>query len=63
MKGIQYIIDEANQKKAVVIELTTLERYPQQVEDLLDVLVAESRKNEPKLNWETVKQGLTTKIK
>jgi hypothetical protein len=61
MKGIHYITDESNQKKAVVIELSTLQRNPQQVEDLLDVLLAESRKNEPKLDWEEVKQKLQTK--
>lgn len=61
MKGVSYITDGLNRKKAVVIDLATLERYPGRVEDLLDVLVAESRKDEPKLDWEAVKQGLTTK--
>ena len=63
MKGISYITDESNRKKAVVIELSTLERNPEQVEDLLDVLVAESRKNEPKLKWEEVKRSLQAKVR
>jgi hypothetical protein len=58
MKGISYITDEQNRKKAVVIEISTLEKHPAEVEDLLDVLVAESRQTEPKLNWEEVKEGL-----
>ena len=63
MKGINYITDEANRKKAVVIDLAILERHPRQVEDLLDVLVAKSRKNEPKLSWETVKDRLNAKAR
>ena len=61
MKGISYLIDEMNQKKAVVIELATLEKHPKEIEDLLDILVAESRKNEPKFDWEEVKINLKTR--
>lgn len=63
MKGVSYLTDEANRKKAVVIELATLEKYPRQIEDLLDILVAESRKNEPKLDWEELKTNLKSKGK
>jgi len=63
MKGISYLTDESNKKKAVVIELTTLQQNPKQVEDLLDILVAESRKDEPKLDWADVKQILLNKAK
>ena len=63
MKGISYLTDESSNKKAVVIELSVLQNKPQQVEDLLDVLVAESRKNEPKLDWADVKRNLLAKSK
>lgn len=63
MKGISYITDHQNRKKAVVIELATLEKHPSEVEDLLDILVAESRKDEPKLSWEEVKRSLKDKGK
>lgn len=58
MKGIQFISDENNHRKAVVIDLKTLEQNPNKVEDILDTLVAEARKEEPKLEWEKVKSDL-----
>lgn len=58
MKGVNYITDEKNKKRAVVIELKTIEQHPEEVEDLLDVIIAESRRDEPKRNWEDVKKSL-----
>jgi uncharacterized protein YehS (DUF1456 family) len=49
MKGVSYLTDEHNQKKAVVIEIATLEHYTNELEDLLDGLIAESRKNDEKV--------------
>lgn len=63
MKGVSYITDAKNRKKAVVIELKTLEQNQEAIEDLLDIIVAESRKNEPKVSWEEVKRGLKKKGK
>ena len=63
MKGISYITDNRNERKAVIIELKTIEKHPQEVEDLIDVLIAESRKNEPKRSWEDVKKTLKAKGK
>ena len=54
MKGVSYIPDDQNIKKAVVIELTTLERYSNELEDLLDGLIAESRKNDEKVPLQDV---------
>jgi len=58
MKGVSYITDEQNQKKAVVIELGTLERYTQDLEDLLDGLIAESRKDDEKVPLKKVNRDL-----
>ena len=65
MKGVSYITDEQNQKKAVVIELGTLERYTQDLEDLLDGLIAESRKDDEKVPLKKVIRDLkkTGKLK
>ena len=54
MKGVSYITDDQNKKKAVVIELSTLERYSNELEDLLDGLIAESRKNDEKVPLQDV---------
>jgi hypothetical protein len=48
-ESVSYLTDGNNHKKAVVIELNTLERYSQELEDLLDVLIADSRKDDEKV--------------
>ena len=55
MEGIQYIVDEQGQRKAVVIDLDTMGDV---WEDIHDVLVVESRKHEPRTKWEQVKKRL-----
>jgi hypothetical protein len=52
MKGIQFVVDDSGKKKAVLIDL---EELGQLWEDIYDVLVSESRKNEPKVDWEELK--------
>jgi hypothetical protein len=63
MKGVSYITDEKSRKKAVVIDLKLLEKYDEQLEDFLDAVIAESRAEEPSLNWNTVKSKLKKKKK
>jgi len=58
MKGVSYITDAENRRKAVVIDIDTIAKYPEEVEDLLDTIVAASRRNEPKRDWEDVKKEL-----
>ena len=63
MKGVSYITDGHNKKKAVVIDLKIIENNQEAIEDLLDVIVAESRKGEPTVSWEEVKKKLHKKGK
>ena len=63
MKGVSYITDEKSRRKAVVIELKTLEKYDEQIEDLSGAIIAESRKDEPSVSWEDVKKRLKKKGK
>lgn len=63
MKGVSYITDDKNRKKAVVIEMKTLVQYDEQIEDLFDVIIAESRAEEPTVAWEEVKMQLKKKGK
>jgi hypothetical protein len=63
MKGVSYLTDGKNRKKAVVIDLKTLEEHQGELEDLLDVIIAESRRDEPKTGWEEVKKNLKKKGK
>lgn len=48
MKGISFVTNENNQKIAVQIDLKAIEKHQQAIEDLLDGIVAESRKDEEK---------------
>lgn len=55
--------DKKNKKKAVVIDLKTLERFDEQIEDLFDVIISEARRDEPSIPWEKVKERLKKKGK
>jgi ribosomal protein L18E len=61
MKGVNYLTDDQNRRTAVVIDIKTIEKHPEDVEDLIDILVAESRRNEPKRIWSEVKKKLTSR--
>ena len=61
MKGVTYITNKKNQKTAVVIDLKTLKKYDEQLEDLFDMIIAESRAEEPSVSWDTVKKNLNRK--
>jgi hypothetical protein len=63
MKGVNFITDEHNRKTAVIIKLKTIEQHQEEIEDLLDVIIAESRKDEPKRGWDDVKKSLKKKGK
>ena len=63
MKGVSYITNNKNRKTAVVIDLKTLKKYDEQLEDLFDMIIAESRAEEPSVSWEMVKKNLKKKGK
>jgi hypothetical protein len=52
MKGIQFVVDEAGKKKAVLIDLA---EWGELWEDIYDILVSQSRRNEPTVAWEDLK--------
>ena len=53
-KGIQFLVDESGQRTAVVL---SLEEWGELWEDIYDVLVSESRKDEPTVDWEAGAPG------
>jgi hypothetical protein len=55
-KGIQFLVDESGQRTAVVL---SLEEWGELWEDIYDVLVSESRKDEPTVDWEELKAEQT----
>ena len=52
MKGVEFVVDDSGKKRAVLIDL---EQWGDLWEDFYDVLVSESRKNEPTVPWSELK--------
>ncbi len=63
MKGVTIFTDEKKKRKIYQIDIKEVVKNPDEFEDLIDVLVAESRKNEPKVSFEDVKKNLKKKGK
>ena len=63
MKGINYVTDDSNKKVAVQIDLKLLEKYDEEMEDLIDGIIAESRKDEVKKPLDAVIKNLRRKGK
>ena len=55
MKGIQFVVDEAGKKKAVLIDL---EEWGELWEDFYDLMVTKSRQHEASVDWHEVKTEL-----
>ena len=55
MEGIHYVTDDKNEKVAVQIDL---KRYGDLWEDIQDILIAESSRQEETIPWEKVKEDL-----
>lgn len=60
LKGIQFVSDAHGKKTGIFVDLR---RYNELWEDIYDMLLAETRKNEPRIPWKDVKRHLKTKHK
>jgi len=58
MKGVTILFDEARKKRIVQIDLDQLSKDPEAIEDRLDGLIAEQRKNEPTVTHEALVRSL-----
>lgn len=63
MKGVTYVTDDQNKKVAVQIDLKVLEKFDEDIEDLIDGIIAESRKDEERVPLNKVIKGLKKKGK
>lgn len=63
MGRIRYITDDNNNKKSLVIDLKDIEKHSDEVHDIIDMLVAESRKGEETVSLSNFKKELKTKGK
>ena len=55
MKGVSYLVDDAGKKTAVILDLRQHRRL---WEDIRDRLLIESRRHEPRVSLESVKNRL-----
>ncbi|MEB3831501.1 hypothetical protein [Phormidium sp. CCY1219] len=55
MKGIQFVVNEAGEKQAVLIDLA---EWGELWEDFYDVLVAHAREQEEEVSWDELKQDI-----
>jgi hypothetical protein len=53
MKGVEFVVDEAGNKKAVLIDLI---KHRELWEDFYDTLLVKQRKSEPRESLEEVKK-------
>jgi hypothetical protein len=58
VKGIKLVTDETENRRYVQIDLTTLVKEPDAVEEYLDGLIAMERRNEPSVPHEKVMRDL-----
>ena len=58
MKGVTFITDETHKKRFVQIELDSIEKHEERLQDIFDVIIAEARKDEEKIPLEEVKRQL-----
>jgi len=58
MKGVSFVTNAKNEKIAVQIDLKQLQRHQHEIEDILDVIIAESRKDDEDVSWEDAKREL-----
>ncbi len=58
MKGVTIIKDETNNKRFVQIGLEELEQHQGKVEELLDIVIAESRHDDEEVSWADLKLQL-----
>ena len=56
VEGVQFVVDDAGKKTAVIIDL---KRWGELWEDIYDILVTESRRGEPTVPWEELKAEMT----
>ena len=54
MKGVSILFDERRKKRIVQIDMDALNKDPEAIEDLLEGLIAEQRRNEPSVSHDSV---------
>lgn len=63
MKGVTIMTEEKSGKRIAQLDLSLLSKNTKELEDLFDILIAESRKDEKDISWNEIKKDLKKKRK
>lgn len=55
MKGITILYDAQGNKRQVQLDVSAIVNDPERIEEILDVIICEARKNEPTISLEQLK--------
>ena len=58
MKGINILYDAKGRKQQIQIDVTLLQKNPEAVEEIMDVIICEGRRNEPAISLAHLKKKL-----
>jgi hypothetical protein len=58
MKGVTFLKNEKTNRQILQIDAKEIAKNPSKFEDLMDVVIAEARKDEKKVSWEVAKKQL-----
>lgn len=63
MKGVLLIKDQIQGRNFVEIDLNTVEKTGQSIEELFEMIIAESGKDEEGLTWAELKKHIKERVK
>ncbi|MBX2971480.1 MAG: hypothetical protein KF797_00105 [Flavobacteriales bacterium] len=63
MKGVTILHDEVNDKRFLQIDVAVLDKKREEVEDMIDALIAEQRAGQPTITLEALEKKLRKKGK
>ncbi len=58
MKGVSFVTNDKNEKIAVQLDLKMLGKHQEEIQDILDVIIAESREADEDVSWSSAKKEL-----
>ncbi len=63
MKGVIIMTEEKSGRRIAQLDLSLLSKNTKELEELFDVLISESRKDEKDFSWSAIKKDLKKKHK
>jgi hypothetical protein len=58
MKGVSFVTNDKNERIAVQIDMKMFGKQQEEIDDMVDTIRAESRKNDEDVSWSAAKKEL-----